>query len=232
MISKTDLEIADGLILKFCKPVETLYGKHVITPNMHLHNHLKEVILDHGPVTSFWCFSFERFNEILGSTTTNKRFVELQLMRQFLISRQLKDMDLPEQYQDDFLHLCSPTGMVNADVKEDVSSFSWSVKHEFNNVATKAPLHGINWRNDSGVTVPSNYKLVHFDEDDAAFLRDVYQIMYPESEIEMGSLVESICKFGLLNVCSTTSGSKMQPRGIRSGKILASWPTDNGKDVL
>ena len=156
MISKTDLKIADGLILKFCKSVETLYGKHVITLNMHLHNHLKEVILDHGPVTSFWCFSFERFNEILGTTTTNKRSVELQLMRQFLISRQLKDMDLPEQYQDDFLHLCSPTGMVNADVKEDVSPLSWSVKHKFNNVATKAPLHGINWRNDSGVTVPSN----------------------------------------------------------------------------
>ena len=97
-----------------------------------------------------------------------------------------------------------------------------SPQHEFNNVATKAPLHGINWRNHSGVTVPSNYKLVHFDEDDAALLRDVYQIMYPESEIEMGSLGESIRKFGLLNICSTTSGSKMQPRGIRSGKILAS----------
>ena len=31
---------------------------------MHLLNHLKEVIPDHGPVTSFWCFSFERFNGI------------------------------------------------------------------------------------------------------------------------------------------------------------------------
>ncbi|KAK2551955.1 hypothetical protein P5673_026951 [Acropora cervicornis] len=135
-------------------------------PNMHLHNHIKEVILDHGPVTSFWCYSFERFNGILGSTTTNKRSVELQLMRQFLTSRQLKDMDSPEQYQDDFLHLCSPTGMFNTEVKEDVSPLSWSVK------------------NDSGVTVPSDYKLVHFDEDDAAFLRDIYQIIHPESEIE------------------------------------------------
>ena len=35
-----------------------------------------------------------------------------------------------------------------------------------------------------------------------------------------------------LNIWFTTLGSKMQPRGIRSGKILASWPTDNGKDVL
>ena len=115
VISKIDLEIAAGLILKFCKSLETLYGKHVITLNMQLHNHLKEVILDHGPVTSFCCFSFERCIGILGSTATNKRSVELQ---QFLISRQLKDMDLPEQYQDDQYHLCSPTG---DDVKEDLS---------------------------------------------------------------------------------------------------------------
>lgn len=100
VISRTDLDKADGLILKFCKSVEALYRKHVITPNMHLHNHLKQVILDHGPVTSFWCFSFERFNGIMGSTTTNKRSVELQPMRKLLISRQLKD-----QYKDEFLGL-------------------------------------------------------------------------------------------------------------------------------
>ena len=45
--------------------------------------------------------------------------------------------------------------------------------------------------------------------------------MYPESEIEMGSLGAIICKFGLLNIWSTTFGLKMQPRGIRCGKILA-----------
>ena len=80
LISYTDLDIAEGSILKFCKSVETLYGKHVITPNMHLHNLLKDVILDHWPLASFWCFSFERFNGILGSTTTNKRSVKQQLM--------------------------------------------------------------------------------------------------------------------------------------------------------
>lgn len=103
VISKTDLEIVDGLLLKFCKSVETLYGKHTITPNMHLHNHLKEIILNHGPVTSFWCFSFERFNGLMGSTSTNKRSVELQLMRKLAISRQLRDMKLPNQYPDEFV---------------------------------------------------------------------------------------------------------------------------------
>ena len=229
VISKTDLDIADGLILKFCKSVETLYGKHVITPNMHLHNHLKEVILDHGPVASFWCFSFERFNGIMGSTTTNKRSVELQLMRKLLISRQLKDMKTPDQYQGNFIDLCSPSGTADSDATQEISSQNWSVKHEFENIATQAPLHVINWRNDSGITEPSSYKLVHLDEDDAILLKQVYQIMYPEKEIELANLAETMHKFGSIIICSTTFGSKMQPRGIRSSKILASWPADNGQ---
>lgn len=198
VISGTDLDIADGLILKCCKSVETLYGKHVITPNMHLHNHLKEVILDHGPITSFWCFSFERFNGIMGSTTTNKRSVELQLMRKLLISRQLKDMKLPDKYKIEFLGLCSPSGMSDSDVTEEVHPHNWCVAHEFRNIAAKAPLNGINWRNDSGVTRPSSYKLVHLDVDDATLLKQVYKILYPGREIEIANLAEGIQKFGTI----------------------------------
>ena len=227
-ISKTDLNIADGLILKFCKSVENLYGKHVITPNMHLHNHLKEVILDHGPVTSFWCFSFERFNGILGSTQTNKRSVELQLMRQFLMSRYLKDVTLPTMYQDEFLHLCLPSSL-GSNEGEEVSPSDWSTDHEFNNIASSASLDGINWRNYSGVTTPSCYRLVHLDEDDLTLLKSVYQVMYAERDVVASDLGESIHKYGSIKIWSTTFGSKMQPRGIRSGQILASWPANNGQ---
>ena len=80
IISETDLHIADGLFVKFCRELESIYGKECIKPNMHLHCHLKEILIDHGPVTGFWCFSFERFNGILGTNPTNKRSVELQLM--------------------------------------------------------------------------------------------------------------------------------------------------------
>lgn len=135
VISRTDLDIADGLILKFCKSVEALYGKHVITPNMHLH--LKEITIDHRPVTSFWFFSFERFNGILGSTTTEKGSVELQLMRKLLISRQLKDMKLPDPYKEEYLGLCSPSGMSDSDITEEVYSHNWCVTHEFQNIAGK-----------------------------------------------------------------------------------------------
>ena len=39
--------------------------------NMHLSSHLVDCIRDYGPVYSFWCFSFERYNGILGSYHKN-----------------------------------------------------------------------------------------------------------------------------------------------------------------
>ena len=36
----TELDVADLLLLRFCNRVQELYGKDVITPNMHLHCHL------------------------------------------------------------------------------------------------------------------------------------------------------------------------------------------------
>ena len=52
-LSNTDIALADGLLLQFCKRVERIYGEVVITPNMHLHGHLKDVSLDYGPVQEF-----------------------------------------------------------------------------------------------------------------------------------------------------------------------------------
>lgn len=55
--------------MQFCRRVERTYGKEVITPNIHMHAHLHECLLDYGPSHVFWCFSFERYNGILEITT-------------------------------------------------------------------------------------------------------------------------------------------------------------------
>ena len=71
--------------MQFCNSFENLYGKESITPNMHLDGHLKEcMLLDYGPVYSFWLFSFERYNGLLGSPSTNRRKIELQFMKRFV----------------------------------------------------------------------------------------------------------------------------------------------------
>ena len=67
----TEIDTADLLLLRFCERVQELYGKSAVTPNMHLHCHLKDIILDFGPVQEFWLFSFERYNGILGNQPTN-----------------------------------------------------------------------------------------------------------------------------------------------------------------
>lgn len=78
--------------------------------------------------------------------------------------------------------------MAEREVKEDASNIDWSIKSEFNNIAFKSPMHGINWQNDSGIVLPSNYRLVHFDTNDITLLRDVYQIMNPEHKFETKNL--------------------------------------------
>ena len=226
-LSMTDLEIADRLLLKFCQEVENLYGKEVITPNMHLHCHLKEVILDHGPVTSFWCFSFERFNGILGSTPTNKRSVEIQIMRRFVISRSFDGSSLPPHFREEFLGLCSISS--NEDFENLASSADWSKRYAFHKISSSSPLStDIDWRNHSGIVLPSYHRLSYFDTDDMLLLLNVYRTMYHGEDITIDSLSETMHKYGSITIDSVCYGSKMEPRRIRSGYILASWPAGNG----
>ena len=80
-ISVDDLQKVDMVLMHFCRRFGQLYGKEAITPNMHLHAHLRECIQDYGPIYSFWLFSFERYNGMLGNFPNNQRSIEIQLMR-------------------------------------------------------------------------------------------------------------------------------------------------------
>ena len=83
IITKEDVTAADLFLITFCKKSEEIYGGDQFTVNMHLHLHLKQYLIDFGPSHSFWCFSFERFNGLLGSYSTNKKAIEVQVMRKF-----------------------------------------------------------------------------------------------------------------------------------------------------
>jgi hypothetical protein len=110
-LTTCDIDVADILLLSFCQKVEQLYGKSVITPNMHLHAHLKAVICDYGPMQEFWCFPFERFNGILGKQPSNNRSIEPQLMKRFLRDNSVASIVYPDLFQEDFSHCilsCKP----------------------------------------------------------------------------------------------------------------------------
>ena len=80
-ISNENVALADTLLLSFCRRFENLHGSPSITPNIHMHGHLTDCVRDFGPLSSFWLFSFERFNGLLGNLPTNNRSIEVQVMR-------------------------------------------------------------------------------------------------------------------------------------------------------
>lgn len=60
IITDEELNLADALILRFATQVEAKFGSGFCTPNLHMACHLKDCILDYGPLYAFWCYSFER----------------------------------------------------------------------------------------------------------------------------------------------------------------------------
>ena len=83
-ITNEELLLADALLMYFCQRCVRLYGEKVSTPNMHLHAHIRECVEDYGPVQSFWLFSYERFNGMLGKQPHNNKSIEVQVMRRFM----------------------------------------------------------------------------------------------------------------------------------------------------
>ena len=104
-ITLCNLDKGDSLLMDFCELFEQLYGKDNYTINMHLHGHLKECILDFEPVYTFWLFSFERLNGVLGSYHTNCKNISSQLMRRFTSGQYLGVDNWPAEFNDQFYPL-------------------------------------------------------------------------------------------------------------------------------
>ena len=59
-ITKSDLIVSDCKLLHFLREYEKINSELAITPNMHLHLHLKECVENYGSIYGVWLFSFER----------------------------------------------------------------------------------------------------------------------------------------------------------------------------
>ena len=73
---------------------------------MHMHLHLKDCCLDYGSVYEFLCFAYKRYNGILGAYQTNKKFIETQLMKQFLSQQIINSLKIHSDFKefDELLH--------------------------------------------------------------------------------------------------------------------------------
>ena len=131
---------------------------------MHMHGHLADCVLDFGPTSSFWLFSFERYNGILRDQPTNNRSIEAQLMNRFLLDNS-------------HLHLISMARESNIVfdriVKEHAFSFH-SMRHLDDQISrSNQSSSGFHF------SLSPKYKVAFFSSSFVAILLDVYSVLYP-----------------------------------------------------
>ncbi|CAG2220276.1 unnamed protein product [Mytilus edulis] len=220
-ITVNNAKVADRLLLEFCKKFEQLYGQDFVTPNMHLHGHLYDCILDFGPVYSFWLFSFERENGILGSYKTNKKNIEVQLMKRFLKESLVReeDMNMDKHFQTVFNDLTNTTrergtlGVISAQIVPSILELS----SQYTSITEG--------RYDVDTNIfASKFKDDILNDNEIKWLDRLYSTLYHHDEFTVCTSVK-VCKE--LYVNGSLIGSKTS-RSHRSSYVLAFWCNEEG----
>ncbi|CAI2195524.1 15763_t:CDS:2, partial [Funneliformis geosporum] len=81
LVSKNDLIEAHQRLIVMVKEIERTYRPKKITSNLHLCIHLCECMLNYGPLYTFWYYSMERMNGLLGLFQNSHKRIESELMK-------------------------------------------------------------------------------------------------------------------------------------------------------
>ena len=200
-ISNDDITVADGLLLQFGKRLKGLYGKHVITPNMHLQCHLSDCIQDYGPLHAFWLFSFERYNGILGNQPTNNRCIEMQLMNRFL----------KDNHHLELIHLAETMPLFD-DFGPCVSQHAKS----FHSTDTTSKDYDAT---DIDFLEPTKYTCKVLCTDEVEVLQKVYCSLYPQCESDIKEKKIKILTCVKVFSYVLMNGKKLSSARDTSGKV-------------
>ena len=221
VITIEDILQADQYLMEFCKQFVLLCGADACTPNMHLHLHLKECLLDYGPVHSFWCFAFERYNGVLGKYHTNYQTIEVQIMRKFLSEQQIKSLDTPSEAS----HMLTLQENLSGSLHESCSNEDIL---QLKTLAQYDKLH-------SDYSVQPNIIQVltpHFhgtlSPSEAQQLKVIYNYMYPDINIQHFSPFYISSKKCVMADELFASSNTWE----RSSMIMAYWPVETCTGTL
>ena len=230
VISEARALLAHTYILNFCKGLEQLYGKHRVTPNMHLHTHLVDYILDYGPVYSFWLFSFERYNGIKGDYGTNQRSVEIQLMRKFTSNQFVKDLPLPTEFQEQFKPVMERLVSRQSGSLQEYCSNEENTSRNviMSSMLCIGPVHrGQSWSAEDSLFVCHG---PHYRDclgvESLPHLKECYRNIF--DDVDESSITGHFNRYALCSFSGERYGSSLS-RGDRSSYILARWCALGGK---
>ena len=182
---------------------------------MHIHCHLRDCVMDFGPISGFWLFPYERLNGILGELPSNNRSIEIQLMKRFLNDQSMRSISVPQEFSEVFGPL------INFN-----SECVGSLKDNFN--ASPSATSNISWNIDEllgiSITLPSHYVKGAFSASEVQNLKEFYSALYSTPVSDIYVYVNSIFhKYKSLTINGKVLGS-LRSRSSSSCIVMCEWP--------
>ena len=213
-IAAEQVMLGDALLLYFFKRTERIFGWKYITPNMHMHCHLRSCILDYGPLHGFWLYAFERYNGILGTMPNNNRSIEVQLMRRFLRESQTLSAEYPSQFAEHFLPLFTQ--------RSNSGSFADTLSTE--HITLPSADHRTNEALSARIKLPDNCSRYTLNSRELDNLLNLYCKLYSISD-SSGITMSKVCmRYSHLFMNEKQLGS-FRSRMASSSIVIAEWDT-------
>jgi hypothetical protein len=257
IVTLDDLNIAHDRLFELLNLIEINYGDSFITPNLHLSLHLNECCRDYGPLYSFWCFSFERMNGILGnfififdyfkivtynfeiilgSLPNSRRKIEPEIMRFMVQSSQIERniQTLPEDHQSIFQ-------ILENDKTDENEAFESEELQTFLNISKELTFGGVTGAEMfPGEFLPPTKSNALLSDGLLDLLIGYYNRAYEHNfsrpRLDTSQLVDYIAvtgqttQYGRVRIGAELFGSTLSKRHIRSSYILARF-INNDNDI-
>ena len=219
-VSVDVLTAADTKLVQFCSTFEQLYGKQACTPNMHMHCHIMECILNYGPASAFWLYPFERYNGIMQSFVDNWMMPEMQMMKRFTAY----------QRSSCFEHTGIPTELhadrYEGSLLETTVDVYEKVSYQQNASCNVSEINAL--------MLPSIHKIgsriveKYFSDSDLYSITQVYSLLYSGCNSQVPHIAKAHGVFNDLTIMGERFLS-VKSRSQRSCIIIAKWCGANGQ---
>ena len=208
-----EVQLSDAHLKQVCMRMQRLFERQSITPNMHMHCHLRSCIFDFGPLHGFWLYPFERYNGLLGAMPQNNHCIEVQIMSRFLRDNEVFGTYLPEEFSGDFLSLFPKQNQTVGSLAdtlvytEQSGSVIWAI-------------------NSPGLSVdlPTHYSHLVFDQTELDTLTILYSKLYkvPASAVVLSSVIH---KYSSATINNKRFGTH-KTRTSSSSLAMAIWDNE------
>ena len=226
MSTNYEIDRAHELLVRFCFMYERLYGKDACTPNMHMVCHLRDIMLDYGPVYGYWCFSFERYNGMLESMHKLWKNPEKQLLAKFVDLQLVNTIGIFTAENDDFVSvilrdismLKSRTAARSSGSADKMTYESLDIIQQLS--SRSGPTHDIDPEEKKYHKIMQPMYEKYLTDQELQCMNHAYKAIYPNNRIVH---IPRLCKeFKSLNINGDEYISE-KSRSKKSPTIFARW---------